>query len=178
AGGVLFFAAADQTHGTELWKSNGTAGGTGMVTDVNPFTSSDPANFTGVGTTVYFTADDGVHGLELWKSDGTAGGTGIVSDLNVGPAGSHPDQLVAVGTKLFFVADDGTNDGLWVTSGGTPTFLKAGASNLVRSNGALLFTTVDPTNGPQLWKTDGTAPTLVASLGSGSTVDAAPVDAS
>src|SRR5262245_57599686 len=35
-GGTLFFAANDGTHGTELWKSNGTAAGTVLVKDSSP----------------------------------------------------------------------------------------------------------------------------------------------
>ena len=32
--GTLFFAANDAAHGTELWKSNGSAGGTAIVKDI------------------------------------------------------------------------------------------------------------------------------------------------
>ena len=34
--GVLYFVATDVAHGTELWKSNGTADGTMLVMDINP----------------------------------------------------------------------------------------------------------------------------------------------
>ena len=34
--GTLFFTALDSMHGTELWKSNGTAAGTSIVSDINP----------------------------------------------------------------------------------------------------------------------------------------------
>src|SRR6185295_15110868 len=45
---VFYFAATDGIHGTELWRSNGTAGGTWMVKDINPSTL-----FDGISGTCY-----------------------------------------------------------------------------------------------------------------------------
>ena len=73
---VLFFSARTPALGTELWKSDGTAGGTVLVKDINPDEGgSAPHGFASVNGTIYFAADDGPHGSELWRSDGTEAGT-------------------------------------------------------------------------------------------------------
>src|SRR5687767_5669865 len=69
-GGIAFFTAFDRIHGTELWRSDGTPGGTSLVRDVCPgICSSSITELTVAGAAVFFRADDGAHGLSLWKSD-------------------------------------------------------------------------------------------------------------
>src|SRR5262249_40933905 len=128
--GTLFFAADDGMHGTELWRSDGTAVGTTLVKDLYPggFTgayggyylnSSSPSNLTDVNGTLFFTAADAAwSGWGLWKSDGTEAGTVLVSSL-----ATFPYNLTNVNGTLFFTAG---------TAWGGP-------------------------NGVELWKSDGTA---------------------
>ncbi|MBI4511280.1 MAG: hypothetical protein HY698_16725 [Deltaproteobacteria bacterium] len=102
--GTLYFAADDGEHGSELWRSDGTAEGTQLVRDLakGP-TGSNPDWLTVADGALYFVADGG-SGVELWRSDGTAEGTQIVEDVVPGNGGSAPDQLAEVGGHLFFGA--------------------------------------------------------------------------
>jgi ELWxxDGT repeat protein len=73
--GTLFFAGNDGVHGVQIWKSDGTAAGTVMLTDTNPTTAGlNASDLTEVNGTLFFIASDPLHGTQLWKSDGT--GTG------------------------------------------------------------------------------------------------------
>jgi ELWxxDGT repeat protein len=110
AGNRLFFAAGDGEHGTELWKSDGTAAGTVMVRDVFPGAgSSRPSQLTAAQGRLYFVAANGASGFELWESDGTTAGTRRVQDVAPGAASSNPHALTVSGQRLFFVADDGVH---------------------------------------------------------------------
>src|SRR5438045_1347412 len=56
-GGTLYFNANDAAHGSELWKTDGTAGGTQIVKDLTPGRAgSRPQALTELGDTLYFTA--------------------------------------------------------------------------------------------------------------------------
>jgi ELWxxDGT repeat protein len=66
-GGGVVFVARDETHGVELWWTDGTADGTHLVRDIWPGgQSSRPQHLTRELDRVYFSADDGKTGRELW----------------------------------------------------------------------------------------------------------------
>lgn len=128
---LLFFYQEPAT-GQELWRSDGTIGGTALVKDILPGPRSgvleahyniDPMYLTELaplGPTALFAADDGVHGEELWRTDGTAEGTSMVRDIVVGAYPSSPRELTRVGDHVFFsaeAADSGRE--VWI-SDGTP----------------------------------------------------------
>ncbi len=104
-GNELLFELRRSDTGSELWKSDGTPGGTGIVKDIFPgLAGSEPALLQNLGGTVYFTAFTPEYGRELWTSDGTALGTGLFADVLAGSQGSAPDILKQAGAQYFFSA--------------------------------------------------------------------------
>lgn len=166
---TLFFSVTDGVHGSELWKTDGSAAGTVLVKDLCPGAcSSLPRELTALKGALYFVADDGVHGNELWKSDGTAAGTVLVQDALPGLAGSSPALLTAFGSLLLYTANDPAHGReLWKSDGtdaGTGLLADlipgSGSSSPVLwlpAGGQLFFTFDDPAHGSEPWRTDGTA---------------------
>jgi len=109
--GVLYFGATDGFFGGELWRTDGSTGGTFRVRDINVGQPSSLVNNLLVGAVfnnlIVFAADDGALGREPWQSDGSPGGTVRVRDINTGIAASSPSFFTVVGNTLFFAADDG-----------------------------------------------------------------------
>lgn len=168
--GTLFFAANDEMHGFELWKSDGTEQGTMMVKDIAWGTlGSNPRGLINVSGTLFFQANDGVHGRELWKSDGTPEGTVMVKDIRPGGANSLSNSfspMENVHGVLYFSAHDGMHGyELW-RSDGTPagTFMvkdiypgsQSNPERLINVAGTLYFSARDGVHGHELWKSDGT----------------------
>lgn len=168
-GQTIFFIAADGIHGRELWKTDGTPGGTVMVKDVQPGAGSGLDNsviFSVVGSKLFFTADDGVAGKELWVSDGSSGGTVMLKDIYPGATSSGLTMRGVLGGNLLFAATDGTaGRELWKSDGtaaGTvmikdifagPEPSAPGPMTVL--NGFAYFSAISG-NGQELWRTNGT----------------------
>jgi ELWxxDGT repeat protein len=166
--GSVVLGADDGIHGTELWSSDGTPGGTRLVADLCPGScASFPAGFAIFEGALYFAADDGVHGRELWRSDGTTAGTERVVDLEPGLPGSWPTGLTVVGDHLLFVAghprepkrlwrSDGTAAGTVPVLDGMDDPVVTAGSMLLANSTVAFFTASDAAYGYEVWVTDGT----------------------
>ena len=168
------FVGWTQAQGYELFVTNGTGLGTGIIADIAPGGGSSlPNQFVSAGTKAYFSAYSPGAGIELWVTDGTGPGTILVKDINPGVAGANPSGMTAIGTKVYFAADNGVNGHeLWVTDGTTAgtlmlkdidttfagTFARGGSpSGFVAAGSSVFFTATTFASGRELWVTDGTA---------------------
>jgi ELWxxDGT repeat protein len=173
-GSKLFFAAYDENHGFELWRSDGLGGSTELVKDIYPGKfHSLPTALTNMNGTLFFIANDGIHGEELWRSDGTAAGTVLVKDISPGSGGSFSlfDETVMVvdNDMLFFSADDGIHgEELWRSDGteagtllvkdinpGVEDALDSDYMRMISGDGTIFFIANDGPHGFELWKSDG-----------------------
>lgn len=104
--GGIVFSVLDPTHGRELWFSDGTPEGTGLLADVYPGPgSSDPEGFANVDGHVLFTANTKDQGREIFVTDGTAEGTRLLFDAVPGPFGSDPAWFRVADELIYFSGD-------------------------------------------------------------------------
>ena len=151
--GVLYFPATRVDLGRELWRSDGTIGGTYLVADIALGTlSSNPRSFTAASSQIYFFASG-----KVWRSDGTASGTHPVSGQFVGSASATPVGLgngavwaEASGSNRVLMGHDGTSAAPIVL--GTFTY----CDSLVASGNLVYFSGGSAATGFELGRTDGT----------------------
>jgi ELWxxDGT repeat protein len=171
-GSGLVFVHDDGVHGRELWHSDGTPQGTGMVADLcpgpcSPFEYVSSPEIVTVGSFAYFAGSTPATGPALWRTNGTAAGTTLVLDPAPGARGSVA-WLTPFRDRLVFQADDGVHGPeLWVSDGtqqGTkmigdfapgPGGPWLGSRRFVAGN-LLFFAAGLPGVGGAYWRTDGT----------------------
>jgi ELWxxDGT repeat protein len=166
-GGLVFVCGANDNR--QLWKTDGTQAGTGVLKVINPTGSAfdDPRSdsappfnpFFRHGDTVFFRASDPVHGhYALWKTDGTASGTVLVTTSD----GAWLREVTAFGMAggvVFVGGYDGDHFVLWRTDGTTAGTYHVKDLQVARAWFAirtLFLMAYDPQHGTELWKSDGT----------------------
>lgn len=179
---ILYFSGRTSTEGQELWKTDGSIGGTSLVKDIISGTGwSRPVPGVSINGNLFFYASgDPTSGGEPWRSDGTSAGTALLKDVNPGlPISSAKMYSNLDGTLLFTAYDSGSNNWkLWKsdgTTGGTVLVrelipdtsiftnhwgsIPIGDICVYGSNGYFIVqyrtNTLSPI-GYELWKTDGT----------------------
>jgi ELWxxDGT repeat protein len=151
--------------GQQVFKSDGTAAGTGPAFGLPPGYLS-PRNLTPLGTDLYFTGDGPGGGNEVLASDGTAPGTRALSHFGSARSACDP-RFTRVGSQVFFAGwDAASGRELWKTDGtpGGTTLVAdlvpgAGGSNpseLTEHQGALYFFAFTSDGRKSLWRSDGT----------------------
>ena len=154
------FAANDGVHGNELWfSSDGTAGGTYMVKDIEAgAASSDPTGLTFFPTLnlVFFSAKTAAAGREPYYSNAALGNAPLLQNISAGASSSDPFgfALSTSGNRIVFGADDGTHGKeLWQTDIATTSLvsdLNPGSSDspllelTQMPSGKVMFTSIVP----------------------------------
>ncbi len=180
-GTKLIFAASDLAHGTEIWASDGTAEGTGLVVDARPGLASvlgwagidryaeiQAPRLVGTDSFVAFAGLSDAAGEELWVDRRHRARARDSCRTSIpGDYPSTPRQFTRLGDRIVFSAEDEEHGlELWVTDGtyGGTALLKDVApgpassvpDDLVVRDGVLYFSAWSPNYGREAWKSDGT----------------------
>jgi ELWxxDGT repeat protein len=152
--GIVLFTATNATQGNEIWKTDGTPGGTTLLRDINPGAGSSTSielfpgfafpvflSFHVFNNRAYFNAFDGTSNGQVWVTDGTTLNTTLLKDIITGASITSfvliIDAVNLPGKFIFPVSDGVGRSELW-ESDGTP-----GGTVLFKS-----FTPVDPEDIP------------------------------
>jgi ELWxxDGT repeat protein len=163
-GTTLFFTAADNAKGRELWKLESTPlAALTRISDIVPNAgSAGISNMVVFNNTLYFTAMvEGKRGI--YKTNSLQ--TGV---LNIGGGLVNTNNLLVSGSKMFFTeTPTGAAPKLCILENGLPLVLKTfeilpdGQSSIPRKLTAagekIFFSAADAQEGRELWQSDGTA---------------------
>ncbi len=174
AANKLFFRANSSLSGLELFLSDGTTAGTGLLKDISQgIQSSSPTGLIEMNGKLYFTAFDPAPQRNiLFSSDGTEAGTVHVIDGELADVlGVTSVPFISTGAKLFFWGSTQDGNELWSTDGSSAgtTIVKninttiTGTPNLINQpfstmemNGYRFFAAGSPDHSMELWKSNGT----------------------
>ncbi len=168
---VVLWGSAGET--SEIWGSDGTPAGTGLLERFGPDPGADQGSFfaTSLGGKVYFAAagQDG-SGLQLWTSDGnvSSGGNGgnsgtvrVTGLQGFSPYLPDPSYALLLGGRLLFTAVDAGGKARLFATAGTPASTvqlspAAVPSRLAGVGTRALFLADDGVHGTEPWTSDGT----------------------
>ncbi|MEM1090977.1 MAG: hypothetical protein AAGI67_11380 [Pseudomonadota bacterium] len=150
-GGQFFFRADNGSDGIEPWISDGTTGGTQLLTDLRMGPDGSFPTFRGsLDASVFFNATDDMAGSEIFSISAFPG-IPTVFDIRPGQANSSPSWLGIVGGRVLVSATDsnGQREIWWVNANSGPVLYvdingDQGSSNAqaltpIGSNSALLI---------------------------------------
>lgn len=162
----LYFSASTTTSGSELWRTDGTLGGTTQVADIYSGTSgSNIGEITSTGSGFYFKATDGSYGL--FHSNGS--NATKIKVINDATASGAPSNLAWIGSRLFFTAyQTGNGQEPWISDGtlnGTKMIKDLGSEFNGNSNPSeytdaahgIVFQAGTSATGHELYVTDGSS---------------------
>ncbi len=169
-GGKYYFTAVTPEMGNELWVTDGSPSGTGVVKDINAGNeSSSPSYYLKVGNKYFYQANDGINGYELWVTDGTIAGTRMLKNFNSTTQNSGniywSGTFYKAGNRAVFAVNDGINGyQLWASDGTELGTVRLTNTSQTDTNyfdsftavGSKLIFRARSTNERNLWITDGT----------------------
>ncbi len=166
-GGRVLFTADDGAHGVQLWSSDGTREGTGMVPLqglVGDLESATECGSQQGGLPITIMVGTPAHGVTAWRTDGTPEGTALLGAQSMSAIG---DSAVIgcvtdeAGVPVLVWVDDGSGEqGAWIRQDGelvpSGPVVDPGWTSASRS-GVRYLMADDGVHGPALWRTDGTS---------------------
>lgn len=168
--GTLYFVGIDPAAaGMAIYKSDGTAAGTVLVKDLNPWGNAFYHDLTEYNGELYFRAvGTYTNGSDaLWRTDGTPAGTVLIKAFDDQGNASIYHQMAVAGGRLFLGADTPIYPGgaaLWTSDGTTDGTVEVepgptgphGVENLAAFGNRVYFDAANSANNIQLWTSDGT----------------------
>lgn len=171
AGGFAVFVDWTADNGSELWRTDGTSGGTSPLLDLIPGPdSASPSQLSQVGAEIWFTAVDVDDVESIWRSRGTPETTEVVDSLPGTTTDFHRASLwpidPVVGSYFAGRYENGTSVLRYSAGYGQPPEIIAtgvysrDSEPLGVVSGRVLFagvSTAEPPTGAELWVSDGTS---------------------